>query len=77
MKGKKFPYVFDCVFGKGDKDSPSSTKICEGLATADAKCAAAIPAVEPIREWPREFACHTDSVFPDGRKLVHKANLAW
>lgn len=80
MNGKKFPYIFDCVVAKGDENSPSSTKICEALATACAKCVASLPAIEPTMEWSMVFACrNTDVEFmlPDGSKLVDKANLSW
>jgi len=80
MNGKKFPYVFDCVVAKGNENTLSSTKICENLSTADAKCAAALPIVESEKEWPRVFACRSadiDFILPNGHRLVHKANLPW
>jgi threonine dehydrogenase-like Zn-dependent dehydrogenase len=80
MNGKKFPYVFDCVVAKGNENTLSSTKICENLSTADAKCAAALPIVESEKKWPRVFACRSadvDFILPNGHRLVHKANLPW
>lgn len=80
MEGKKFSYIFDCVVAAGTDDSLSSTAICENLSSADGKCCGVTPAIEPKKEWPRVFACRNadvDFALPDGRTIVHKANLQW
>lgn len=80
MKGKNFAYILDTVVAAGNHHSASSTRICESLATAYAKCVATLPAIEPKVEWLAAFGCRSTDIVvvsPQGHEAVFLANLSW
>lgn len=81
MNGENFAYILDTVVAAGNgQHYASSTRICESLATASAKCVATLPTVEPKVEWLAAFGCRSTDIVvvsPQGHEAVFLANLSW